>query len=101
MKFFIYNLSTIRKTIKNEEDSIIEGLYKTFYSRLDQEDREVFLKVIADTFSKKREQKESNYKVAMMKEAPQTGIIVLGPTSTKTTIIQQYISLFDAEKVHT
>ena len=39
MKFFIYNLTTIRKTIKNEEESIVEALYKTFYSRLDEEDK--------------------------------------------------------------
>lgn len=57
--------------------------------------------MISDTFGKKKEQKNSNYKVTMMKEAPQTGIIVLGPTSTKTTIIHQYISLFEPEKVHT
>jgi hypothetical protein len=36
-----------------------------------------------------------NYKVAMMREAPQTGIIVLGPTSSKTTLINEYVSLFE------
>jgi dynein heavy chain, axonemal len=35
MKFFIYNLSSIRKSVKNEEESIVDALYKTFYSRLD------------------------------------------------------------------
>jgi hypothetical protein len=35
----------------------------------------------------------------MMREAPQTGIIVLGPTSSKTTTIKQYISLFDFNKM--
>lgn len=35
----------------------------------------------------------------MMKEAPQTGIIVLGPTSTKTTTIKDYIALFDPKKI--
>jgi hypothetical protein len=38
-------------------------------------------------FGKKIEEKQVNYKVSMMKEAPQTGIIVLGPTSCKTSII--------------
>ena len=35
----------------------------------------------------------------MMKEAPQTGIIVLGPTSCKTTTINDFIELFDPKKV--
>ena len=39
MKFFIYNLTIIRMTIKNEEESIVEALYKTFYSRLDEDDK--------------------------------------------------------------
>ena len=34
-----------------------------------------------------------------MKEAPQTGIIVLGPTSSKTTIISEYIKLYEASKL--
>ena len=39
-----------------------------------------------------------NYKVAMMREAPQTGIIVLGPTSSKTTLINEYVSLFESHR---
>lgn len=100
MKFFIYNLSIIRKSTKNEEESIIEGLYKTFYSRLDVEDKETFLKVLSDILGKKIEPKESNYKVNIMKEAPQTGIIVLGPTSTKTTIIKEYTSSFEQRSLN-
>lgn len=48
-------------------------------------------------FGKRIEEKQTNYKVAMMKEAPQTGIIVLGPTSFKTTLINEYIGLFPAQ----
>jgi len=44
--------------------------------------------VLSDILGKKVEPKSSNYKINIMKEAPQTGIIVLGPTSTKTTIIK-------------
>jgi Tfp pilus assembly pilus retraction ATPase PilT len=56
------------------------------------------MRIIQDMFGRKVEQKEVNYKVAMMKEAPQTGIIVLGPTSSKTTLINEFISLFNPTK---
>lgn len=55
----------------------------------------MFLKVLDDNLGKKKVQKENSFKVEIMKEAPQTGIIVMGPTSTKTTIIKQYIETFD------
>lgn len=45
-------------------------------------------------FGKRVEQKAMAYKVAMMREAPQTGIIVLGPTSCKSSLIADYLSLF-------
>jgi hypothetical protein len=76
-------------------------LHQTFYSRLDEEDREVFVKVIHDTFGVKKNPHSTNFKVNIMKEAPQTGIIVLGPTSTKTTIIKEYLSLFDPQTLST
>lgn len=47
-----------------------------------------------DLFGRRAEEKATSYKVAMMREAPQTGIIVLGPTSSKTTLINHYIALF-------
>jgi hypothetical protein len=56
------------------------------------------MRIVQDMFGHKVEQKEVNYKVAMMKEAPQTGIIVLGPTSSKTTLINEFISLFNPTK---
>lgn len=34
MKFFIFNLSIVRRTVRSEEESVIEALCKTFYSRL-------------------------------------------------------------------
>lgn len=39
MKFFIFNLSQVRRTITNEEESILEALNKTFYARLEEEDK--------------------------------------------------------------
>jgi hypothetical protein len=55
--------------------------------------------VLEDTLGKKKETKEASYKVSIMKEAPQTGIIVMGPTSCKTTTIKDYIQLFDPNKL--
>lgn len=34
MKTFILNLSMIKTSVKNDEEAIVEALYKTFYSRL-------------------------------------------------------------------
>jgi hypothetical protein len=67
---------------------------------LDGGDKSTFLKVLSDILGKQISAKESNYKIKIMKEAPQTGIIVLGPTSTKTTIIKQYTSSFDQSALH-
>lgn len=35
MKTFILNLSMIKASVKNDEEGILEALYKTFYSRLE------------------------------------------------------------------
>lgn len=67
MKFFIYNLNQVRKTVKNEEESIIDALEKTFYSRLDPNDKQPFIKVLSDTLGKRDVEKSSNYSVTMMK----------------------------------
>ena len=57
MKFFTFNLAIVRRTVRIEEESIIEALCKTFYSRLEAEDRESFLRIVEDMFGKKVEQK--------------------------------------------
>ncbi len=53
MKFFIFNLGIIRRNSKNEEESIIEALCQTFYSRLEADDKESFSKIINDMFGRK------------------------------------------------
>ena len=98
MKSFIYHLTIIRSTLKNEEESIMEALYRTFYSRLAELDKQTFLKVIADVFGGNPSLKHPEFKVQSMMEAPQTGIIVLGPTSAKTTTINLYVKCFKADK---
>ena len=67
MKFFIYNLTKIRSSVKNEEESIVEALYKTFYSRLDEDDKGVFLKVLSDSLGKKKSPKAKSFKVEIMR----------------------------------
>ena len=76
----------------------MEALYRTFYSRLASHDKQTFLKVIADLFGGNPSLKHPEFKVQSMMEAPQTGIIVLGPTSAKTTTIQHYIRCFPGDR---
>ena len=57
------------------------------------------MKILNDTLGKKKSPQEDSYKVNMMVEAPQTGIIVLGPTSSKTTIISAFINKYEQSKL--
>ncbi len=90
MKFLINNLSKRREESKNENEIIAKSFYDVFYFRLTPSDKPIFQKIINDIFAHIPSGIKSDLiaRVTAMKESHQTGIIVCGPVSTKSTLIQ-------------
>ena len=89
MKFLTNNVSKRREESKNENERITKSFYDVFYFRLTPSEKSIFQKIINDIFAHIPSgiKSDPSARVTTMKESPQTGIIVCGQVSTKSTLI--------------
>lgn len=103
MKFLLANLSK-RQQMTKDTNSIIKLAFEDVYlSRVRPEDRSIFIKTVADTIKSEAQSPPDlslKERIELIEAAPQTGIIIFGPPSTKSTLIQRYCEKKKQKSVH-
>lgn len=96
MKFLISRIGQ-RKTKENDDETIVgQSFYDVFLNRLNDKDKPVFEKTIFDNFKYKPSTVLNNRsRISQMRETKQTGIIVFGPVSIKSTLIKEFCKSYE------
>jgi dynein heavy chain len=96
MKVMVGAIGKVKGQFSNEMEVVARALYEGFWFKLAEADRLAFEKIVDDTFHYKPAKSASPMAETLtsMLDCPQTGIIVFGPISTKSTLIRSYCSSF-------
>lgn len=100
MKMLINKIGKRKIEGQNDYQIVGKAFYDVFMNRLKENQKIIFSKAIYDNFKYEGlVVLDNQMRVKSMRESNQTGLIVFGPVSTKSTIIREYCQSFPNRNV--